>query len=423
MSSPGSIQSSYTCRICGTNLVPQRRNGEKELWDTEFQLLHQLNKKKEASLIIEPNHLPLKGNYELRDGNVYHAACWRVVERASGLSKFHPEWLKCFRQCITDVFRFLPSLTGLSEASPDILDEGVDEDHEEDPYPRVDLSAKREHERGIFDKLNLPQEIMDLIFLQVEDPEDIWALESVALQSPSPHVWRSLGRRFLVTDARISRGSPEETAKRIQCCIWNTDYGDFAHSLSLHLVWNNVEYILAHMERIMGKDFMRNQVCVEEDFVRDNQKAEIPLSSIASASRVRLHFVPLRDGESSSRRIWPQVFDDDVSNNFCGIEIDGDVVGWKGDSTIDVCPSSWSGIRMACWNRTFSSVQIKSGAVWDRTWHPGYRLRETLGPRRKLLEWIPGSATGSLVVSFNVSCLPWPLCYPPDLILTRSHSP
>ena len=166
------------CRLCHSMIDPGYLGEGVESWKAEFQLLllEDGDSGKDTTCLIEPNKL-IDTSLSVRIRSVIHRACWSIVERASGKSEFSEEWLKCLVQCMEDMAPFLDRLE--NPHAPDRLDDDLGDDMGKDgagtdsePTPTGD---------SIFGRFNLPNDIIQYIFMTLDSYQDIISLQHASL--------------------------------------------------------------------------------------------------------------------------------------------------------------------------------------------------------------------------------------------------
>ncbi|KAK2745201.1 hypothetical protein FQN55_006326 [Onygenales sp. PD_40] len=397
---------SAPCPLCGIMINPEHREEGKKTWQAEFQFLRRADPGAAKSKLIDPNKRPEEDFSCFRADFVFHRACWNIVERVASMSEFSDEWLKCFVQCYIDVRPFLLRIED-EEPRARFAPDRLDEDIEKCTEPSFLGRYNRELSPGtssISGKINIPAEITDEIFISLGDPVDVWNLEKASGKAASPHVWMTLGRMFLTADVRFSEGTTQEISERIQRAFFNIKFADdpFSHAANLKQVWENVERVLKNVDKILHKGFIKPDVTFPRFFSCSEQEKEIPLSTIHQASRIALHFVRLQHGDPHTKRVSLAVMRYPHWYYLCGLEIDGEVVGWKGDKSIELPAGSWTGLRIAFCGMLIFAVQIKSGSAWEDKWHmEEFDVDLGLFYETKEIAWDQGETSGHLTLSYD----------------------
>ncbi|KAI9732427.1 MAG: hypothetical protein M1834_001635 [Cirrosporium novae-zelandiae] len=317
---------------------------------------------------------------------VVHSACWRVVTKFMGTSKFDSAWLERLWACLLDLQEFLVKTP--FEYEPDRLDSGLDDIPEN--LDEIYRSMSATTDESMFKRL--PVELIQYIYMNLDRYEDVFSLQQITKYEPDGRVWLSLGRKYRACEPAFAQGSKQQVAQRIKYALMNLHNkpaGQFPHTRNYEVVWNNIMLVTAKMETISeGEEYehswpLHNSILVSTKNTLRLSKS-LPLNNLSS---LNFHFSHLFD-----RRY------------LCGISIEDQFVGYQGDSIKSLCVNSFSGLRLA-FDSEFDSegflgVQARDRSEWMLPW-----FGNTNGPNHTLafgqLQWPSPEERANLIISLD----------------------
>ncbi|KAI9824849.1 MAG: hypothetical protein M1819_000801 [Sarea resinae] len=384
------------CYLCRSHIDSKAGNYRETKWKAFNQELFLQQTDGSAQWHLPP---PDQMIMSVGGSRVVHSACWVVVTKVFDPFDLDATWLARFTETLADLHPFLTPIA--FEAAPDRLESSLD---------KVEEEASRDEPRkglGVFEKFHVPRDVIQLIYACLDRYDDVCNLRQVALEEPSTGVWLSLGLKFRRCDPRFAEGTPREIASRIQSALKNLRDRPslFPHASNYCTVWNNAIILRSKME-----DPLAGQRTSEElsnrYFIYANPRLNILQmnalkidAKLAPASTLQLRF-----SHVGARRY------------ICGLGINGNFSGYRGDSSLSIGLASLSGIRTVADEEGFGAIQVKDGLSWRDVWYgtvPEDQKIEgidlLLDRRLKLeshlafseLEW-PPDTPGDLVLAFDV---------------------
>ncbi|KAK2759324.1 hypothetical protein FQN54_002802 [Arachnomyces sp. PD_36] len=351
-----------TCLICGLGIYPGVAS-----WHAVFQSLEVKKEQDEKSgEYFTPEKGPLVPSSfqrsSLPENDRYvHSCCWTIVVNILGTVEFEQTWLDSFYKCLE---AFDP-LTGLiNDNAPTCDEEDVygpppdfvfpefyfeDRKIEQDPnYRRGSSVFYPKRGKGIFDRFQLPDEIVQRIFFFLPDYCDVINLQFASNQAASSAIWLSMGRKFVAAHPDPKNTPLPQLTFAVKNALKNVAFlmDEYPGASNYADVWDSVEDLL-HMLRSPpeGDDVgLREPLSSEPahslEIFTDTKEITVP----RVFSLISLWF----------RRVT------NVTKYLCGLSFDKVHLGYRGDYRLEFKMSSIRGLHLAVRDGHIISARLKS---------------------------------------------------------------
>lgn len=387
------------CLICACSIDSSLTNTELQ-WQANFQVLKLKKVKNERTgerlapekgrLVrgsVNPSKIPGNGHY-------VHYRCWSIVTEVVETTEFEQAWLDKFYNCI-EAFGPLTSLR--TDEFPDCNDERVfhppstwvchewyleEEELDEGRHGR----PSTEIPPPVFDRFNLPDEIVQRIYYFLPTFFDVVNLEFAAAQAANLGVWLSLGRKFIAAHPRLVELGPQRLSIYIRTALKNTSAfpEDYPRAANYESIWDGIEDILNELsapplgENVdLGVASSSAPGCSLPSFTYTKE-----LTIPHTFSKVNLGFKKTND----------EIY-------FSGLSFDNHHFGYPGDYTNTSSTSSLYGLHLAMLDGFAISVRIKIDSGWT-SWAPRLSRSWT---KAQYLQIEPFEEIDKIQASFDVS--------------------
>ncbi|KAK2758230.1 hypothetical protein FQN54_004074 [Arachnomyces sp. PD_36] len=391
------------CSLCHSRVLPPI--SRESSWNNRCQ---PLRFKPGTSELVDP----ILDGPEPEDLHVAHTACWSVfmnVMDAHGLRSLmnNDTWLERFRRCELDTCIYLPG-TPTPGYDPSELEDDLDcgliaWNEEEIGYspgvgpPRKQHAAGHRADNNVL--LKLPDEIIQAVYMALENFQDVRNLEDATSVRPCPRVWFRLGAKYFYyfkeqMGQLTSDCVPELLAARIEQTLENRcHFGQyFPHSSAYETIWDNSRTILGcmndHARGMDAETLLSNSSCA---FLLSGHP-RFPLLVRKSPCPNSLTDTILR-----FRQVGNYSF-------LCGITVGSVTTGYLGDTQERVPAASFSGLRLVSGGGVESLQWKNSQTGWEKVSHglakaSSSQMHASFA-RFTELEW-DAEDDNSLILTFN----------------------
>jgi hypothetical protein len=358
------------CSLCGASVGPKYARSAQDEWKGQTQ---ELCVDSTGALMI-----PRRPRFP-----VLHRSCWIVVKKVAPLEPYDAFWLKDFRDCLRNISPLLRH--SQPEAAPELLAEELEtiltspKDAPTVPLPRL---------------LPLPVELLHDVYSFLTEFSDVDNLRTATGRDPPVAIWMSLWRKY--DDWQLKSGKDEQFSATVEHILRKLEHPSaenllWPHAASFITVWKNCELVLKlYSQRqyglILDHDEHHLSWLHSSDSKCHNQTLRTQKFEARASSTLTMNFVDIYD-----RRY------------LCGIKINKDMVGYKGDYSVTSEVETWTGLRLISDGLGFVSFQIRDLLGWQDA--DSMYQHHALGPESRYCEvrWDRDSLRGILVLSYDVS--------------------
>ncbi|KAI9726532.1 MAG: hypothetical protein M1834_009019 [Cirrosporium novae-zelandiae] len=382
----------YICFLCGKSIDSKYTGRGVEAWRSWFQTL-QLDESNAGNYLIGPS------DTYIRTQNVVHAACWIVVTAVLGTSRIDARWLDKFYHVLRDMEPFMTSIK--FDQSPDALDHNLNREFsniiDSNSVKNLDALGNNPHRKSydvtksnsikvLGSYLEMPHEIIQIIYLFLDSYKDICSFQQVIYVEPSDKIWLSLGHKYLAVDMQQPTYKAE-IIRSIKQALTNLHYfpSSFPHATNYATVLNNTKLLLSKMRySLAGKDI--DITISGRDIIFSNPKALLSKQRMISWNICQMEF--------NFSCINTQHY-------LCGLCYEDLKLGYDGDLTVKVSSKYFCGIRLINNGKGFVAIQIKDQSKWGPILPRGITEMDSSTFVYTQLEWPLGYKNGAFIFFFD----------------------
>jgi hypothetical protein len=368
------------CSLCGAPAGPKYARSAQDQWRGETQ---ELCVDSTGTLMA-----PRTPQFPM-----LHRSCWIVLGRIALREQYDADWLKDFRGCLRNISPVLRRAR--PEVAPTLL---AGELQSIRAYPEGAWTIALPRRLRLRTLALLPHELLHCVFSFLTEFSDVENLRIAIGRNPPVAIWKSLWRKY--DDWQSELGTNKETGiAAIHHVLWHLEKGDrennsWPHAAAYTTVWKNCELVLKLFKQPQYGGVLDHTECqlpwvYSNDTKCYNQSMRSRKFEPRACSAVTLNFVSIYE-----------------YRYLCGIGINQEIVGYKGDCSATFEVETWTGIRLISDEFGFVSVQIRDVLEWqEATSMDRAHVMET-ELRYCEVRWDQDSSGGILALSFDVrSCL------------------
>ncbi|KAK2812030.1 hypothetical protein FQN50_001739 [Emmonsiellopsis sp. PD_5] len=360
------------CLLCGKTIDSKCSGKGVDAWRAVYQVFQfEVDAAGRSSLVRPSNiYIPVGTRY------VTHSACWSVLQKAFAPGEIGHEWLERFCLTLHDLQPFLAHIP--FPESPEFVDSDLDGDFGNGARSDKACNTRGASNTGVFSRFFLPNEIVQAIYSHLDNYEDVSNLQQAALIEPDTRKWLELGRRYIAYGYPFTRSTTDmtsETIRRALRNLHNYPCSRFPHTVNYGTVWENAELITGKINQpLLGLDLDTGIDVPQRHALRSSLSSGLAgkkLLRLKGSPRVSFNFNQVRD-----RRY------------LCGFQLDDNISGYEGDSSITVPLGEFCGLRLVSDGHGFISLQVKKNtSTWDPHWYGDLPENDTAQLAFATMEW------------------------------------